>query len=40
MLKGRPIVVAGWKNKVLVAVSKRSPTMLTARVAERLNKNR
>lgn len=40
MLKGRPIVVPGWKNKVLVAVSKRGPTMLAARVAKRLNKNR
>jgi len=40
MIKGRPIVVAGWKNKVLVAMSKRAPIMLSARVAEKLNKGR
>ena len=27
MLKGRPVVVAGWKNKLMVAVSRRAPTM-------------
>jgi short-subunit dehydrogenase len=40
MLKGRPIVVAGWKNKLMVGVSRRSPTMWTARVARILNQNR
>ena len=40
MLKGRPVVVAGWKNKLMVAVSKRAPTMWSARVAEKLNKGR
>ena len=40
MLKGRPVVVAGWKNKLMVAVSRRAPTMWSARVAEKLNRNR
>ncbi len=40
MLKGRPVVVAGWKNKLMVAVSRRAPTMWSARVAEKLNKDR
>ena len=40
MLKGRPVVVAGWKNKLMVAVSRRAPTMWSARVAEQLNKGR
>jgi uncharacterized protein len=40
MRKGRPIVVAGWTNSVMVAVSRRCPTMWTARVARNLNKNR
>jgi short-subunit dehydrogenase len=40
MLKGKPLVVAGWKNKFMVAVSKRAPTMWSARVAGKLNKGR
>jgi hypothetical protein len=40
MFKGRPIVVAGLKNKIMVAVSRRVPTMWAARVAEKLNKGR
>jgi uncharacterized protein len=40
MLKGRAIAVAGWQNKLMVAVSKRAPTMWSARVAEKLNKDR
>ena len=40
MLKGRPVVVAGWKNKLMVAVSRRAPTMWSARVAGKLNKGR
>lgn len=40
MLKGRPMVVAGWKNKLMVAVSRRAPVMWSARVAEKLNKGR
>jgi short-subunit dehydrogenase len=40
MFKGRPIVVAGWKNKIMVAASRRAPVMWAARVAEKLNKNR
>jgi short-subunit dehydrogenase len=40
MLKRRPIVVAGWKNKLMIEVSRRCPTMWTARVAARLNRNR
>ena len=40
MMKGRPTVVAGWRNKIMVAVSRRVPAMWAARVAERLNQNR
>jgi hypothetical protein len=40
MIKGRPIAVAGWKNWLMIQVSRRCPTMLTARVAARLNKTR
>jgi len=40
MWKGRPVVIAGWKNKVMVAVSRHAPTMWSARVAEKLNKDR
>jgi hypothetical protein len=40
MLRGRPIVVAGWTNKLMIAVSRQCPTMWTARVAEKLNRNR
>lgn len=40
MLKRRPIVVAGWKNRLMIEVSRRCPTMWTARVAARLNRNR
>jgi uncharacterized protein len=40
MMTGRPIVVAGWKNKLMVAASRRAPVMWSARVAEKLNKDR
>lgn len=40
MRKGRPVAVAGWKNKALVALSRRAPVMLAARVAEKLNSGR
>jgi uncharacterized protein len=40
MLKGRPIVVAGWKNRLMIEGSRRLPTMWMARAAERLNRNR
>jgi uncharacterized protein len=40
MMKGRPLVVAGWKNKLMVAVSRRAPAMWSARVAGKLNKGR
>jgi uncharacterized protein len=40
MRKGRPIVVAGWKNKLMIGVSRRAPTMWAARVARELNQNR
>jgi hypothetical protein len=40
MFKGKPIAVAGWKNKMLVAGSRRAPIMLTAKVAAKLNKGR
>jgi uncharacterized protein len=40
MMKGRPVVVAGWKNKLMVAVSKRAPTLWSARAAGRINRDR
>jgi uncharacterized protein len=40
MMKRRPIVVAGWKNRLMIEVSRRCPTMWTARVAAELNRNR
>jgi hypothetical protein len=40
MLRRRPIAVAGWKNWLMIEVSRRCPTMWTARVAARLNRNR
>jgi uncharacterized protein len=40
MLKGRPIVAAGWKNWLMIEVSRRCPTMWMARVAARLNRSR
>ena len=40
MFKGRPIVVAGLKNKIMVAVSRRAPTMWATRVTDKLNKDR
>jgi short-subunit dehydrogenase len=40
MLKGRPIVIAGWLNHLMIRVSRPCPTMWLARVAERLNRNR
>ena len=40
MMDGRPAVVAGWKNKVMVAVSRRLPLMWSARVAARINRAR
>jgi uncharacterized protein len=39
-MKGRPIVVAGWKNKLMIAVSKRAPAMWAGSLAGRLNENR
>jgi uncharacterized protein len=40
MLKRRPIVVAGWKNRLMIEVSRRSPTMWVARAAARVNRAR
>jgi short-subunit dehydrogenase len=40
MLQGRPQAVAGWKNKLMVALSRRAPIMWSARVAEKLNHGR
>lgn len=40
MLRGRPIVVAGWLNKLMVFASRRAPVMWTARIAASLNQNR
>lgn len=40
MLRGRPTVVAGWKNNLMVAVSQRIPTMSAARIAGMINKRR
>jgi short-subunit dehydrogenase len=40
MMKGKASVVAGLKNKIMVAVSRRVPALWSARVAARLNRNR
>jgi uncharacterized protein len=40
MLKRRSNVVAGWKNWLMIEVSRRCPTTWTTRVAARLNRNR
>jgi uncharacterized protein len=40
MERGRPVVIAGRKNWLMIQVSRRCPTMLTARVAAKLNRNR
>jgi short-subunit dehydrogenase len=40
MEKGRPVAIAGWKNWLMIQVSRHCPTMLTARVAAKLNRNR
>ncbi len=40
MMKGRPIVVAGWKNKLMISVSKRMPELWAGAVAGRLNEKR
>jgi short-subunit dehydrogenase len=40
MFKGSPVAVAGWKNKLMVTVSKRLPTLWSARVAGNLNRDR
>jgi uncharacterized protein len=39
MLDGRPIVIAGWLNTLMIRMSRPGPTMWLARVAERLNRN-
>lgn len=40
MIKGKPVVVAGWKNKLMVAASRQIPLMWSARVAGKLNSAR
>jgi hypothetical protein len=40
MLKGRPFVVAGFLNKVMVFCSRRGPMMWPAYIAQRLNQDR
>jgi short-subunit dehydrogenase len=40
MLKRRPIVVAGWKNRLMIEASRRGPTMWVARAAARVNASR
>jgi short-subunit dehydrogenase len=40
MLKGRPLSVTGWSNKLLVAATRLAPRMLLARVAAARNRRR
>lgn len=40
MLRGRPLVVAGWQNKLMIAFSRQSPIMWTARAAALVNRSR
>jgi short-subunit dehydrogenase len=40
MIKGKPLVVAGWQNKLMVAVSRQMPLMWAARVAGKINAGR
>jgi short-subunit dehydrogenase len=40
MMKGRPVVVAGWKNKLMAAVSKRMRDLWAGSLAGRLNAKR
>jgi uncharacterized protein len=37
MIRGKPIVVAGWLNKLTSSISKASPARWTARIAGKLN---
>ena len=38
LMRGKPVVVAGWFNKVGVIVSKAMPSCLTARIAGKINR--
>src|SRR5581483_1664069 len=40
MLKGKPFVVAGWLNKLMVFGSRKSPMMWPPLIAQRLNRGR
>jgi len=40
MMRGRPVVVAGWKNKLITTVTKRMPDIWAGRLAERVNQKR
>ena len=40
MMRGKAVAVAGWKNELMVAVSRRTPVMWAARAAARVNKDR
>jgi short-subunit dehydrogenase len=40
MMEGRTEVVAGLKNKIMVGLSKRAPTMWSARAAAKVNRDR
>ena len=40
MIRGRPVVVASWKNKLMVAASRRAPIMWSARAAAKVNRDR
>jgi short-subunit dehydrogenase len=40
MLKGKPFVVTGWHNKLMVFASRRSPIMWPVYIAQRLNRGR
>ncbi len=40
MMAGRPVVVAGWKNKLMITLSRHAPPMWSARAAAKVNRDR
>jgi short-subunit dehydrogenase len=39
LMRGRPIAITGWTNKISSTIAKASPTMLVARIAGKLNRS-
>lgn len=40
MLRGKPVIIPGWKNKLLISLSRLAPTCLSTRAAGYLNQQR